>query len=82
MNAPSKKVLTTAFAALAALMLPTGCGYEAIPGVIGGAVVGPVSGAGGAAGAGGAVGTHGGVVRGNIPAGAPAGAGGVLPMLP
>ncbi|BAX91636.1 hypothetical protein [Mycobacterium shigaense] len=82
MNAPSKKVLATAFAALVALTLPTGCGYEAIPGVIGGTVVGPVGGAGGAGAAGGAFGTNGGLVRGNVPAGAPAGAGGVLPQLP
>jgi hypothetical protein len=81
MNVPRKKVMATAFAALA-LMLPPGCGYEAIPGVIGGSLVGPAGGAGTAGTTGGVLGTHGGVIRGDVPAGAPAGAGGVLPMLP
>lgn len=82
MNAPSKKALATAFAALTALTLATGCSYEAIPGVIGGSLVGPAVGAGGAGAAGGAVGTNGSMIRGGAPAGAPVGAGGVLPGLP
>ena len=56
MNARGKKVLTTLFAAFITVMLPSGCAFEAVPGIIGGGSVGPISGAGGAGGAGGAVG--------------------------
>jgi hypothetical protein len=82
MNARSKKVLITLSAAFITVMLPAGCGFEAVPGIIGGAAVGPVSGAGSAGGAGGAAGMNGGMGRGGVPAGSEAGAGGMLPTLP
>ena len=82
MNARSKKVLITLFAAVITGMLAAGCGFEAVPGIIGGAAVGPVSGAGSAGGAGGAAGMNGGMGRGGVPAGSSAGVGGMLPSLP
>jgi hypothetical protein len=82
MNARSKKVLITLFAASTTVMLPAGCGFEAVPGIIGGGAVGPMAGAGSAGGAGGAAGSAGGMGRGGVPAGSVAGAGGILPTLP
>jgi hypothetical protein len=60
MNARSKKVLATTGAALMVALLPTGCAFEAIPGLIGG------GGTAGGAATGGAV--TGGAVGGVIPA--------------
>jgi hypothetical protein len=81
MNARGKKVLITLFAASITVM-PTGCAFEAVPGIVGGGFVGPISGAGGAGAAGGAAGTGGGIVRGGINAGSIGGAGGTLPAPP
>jgi hypothetical protein len=79
MNARGKKILITLFAASITVMLPTGCSFEAVPGIIGGGSVGPISGAGGAGAAGGAAGTGSGMVRGGITAGSMGGAGGTIP---
>jgi hypothetical protein len=79
MNARGKKILITLFAAAITVMLPAGCAFEAVPGIIGGSAVGPISGAGAAGGAGGAAGSGSGMVRGGINAGSMGGAGGTLP---
>lgn len=50
MNARSKKVLATTGAALIAAFLPAGCGFEAVPGLIGGAATGTGAGTAPAAG--------------------------------
>lgn len=50
MNARSKKVLATTCAALIAAFLPAGCGFEAVPGLIGGAAIGTGAGTAPAAG--------------------------------
>lgn len=52
MNARSKKVLMTAGAALIAVLLPTGCALEALPGLVGGGTVTTGTATGGAAGGG------------------------------
>jgi hypothetical protein len=81
MNARGKKILML-FAASIAVMLPTGCAFEAVPGIIGGSAVGPISGAGSAGAAGGAAGTGGGMGRGGVTAGSMSGVGGTLPAPP
>jgi hypothetical protein len=45
MNARSKKVLATTGAALMVVLLPTGCAFEAVPGLIGGGAAATVGGA-------------------------------------
>jgi hypothetical protein len=81
MNARGKKILVTLFAASITVM-PTGCAFEAVPGIIGGSAVGPISGAGSAGAAGGVAGTGGGMGRGGVTAGSMSGVGGTLPAPP